>query len=261
MIVKLAVAATLTLTSMPALATDFAVVGTGDGIEMLQALGASFNSDNREHRVSVPASIGSGGAVAAVGGDRQVLGRIARALTDSEKSQGLVAVPLAKIPAAFFVHPEVGIRILTSGQIASIYAGAVDNWSEVGGPDVKVRVVRREETDSTLTVLRSSMPGWSGLALTSRSKTATTTQDAVETVRTVPGAIGFGPYARGLDEGTSVLKIDGRHPQDPDYPSAVTLSLLYKKDRVDDAAAAFLKHAKSAKAASLLREGGGVPIE
>ena len=96
--------------------------------------------------------------------------------------------------------------------------------------------------------------------LTSHSKTATTTQDAVDTVKRVSGAVAFGPYSRALEDGTTIIKIDGRHPRDDGYPSAVTLSLIYKDAKLDDTAAAFLKFAGTAKVRSLLISGGGVPV-
>ena len=247
--------------SFGAQAEDLAVVGTGDGIEMLQAVATAFNAGAGDVRVSVPPSIGSGGAVAAVGGERQKLGRVARPLTDAEKGQGLVEVPLTRIPSAIFVHRDVGIAGLTSAQTASIFAGTVDNWSAVGGPDLKIRVVRREDTDSTLAVLRSSMPGWRALTLTSRSKTATTTQDAIETVRQTPGAIGFGPFSPALTGDLAVLTIDGNAPRDPAYPSAVTLALIYKASTRDAAASDFLAFATSDRARQLLAERGGAPLQ
>ncbi len=242
-------------------AEELPIVGTGDGIEMLQAVATAYNSEPGEARVSVPPSIGSGGAVAAVGGERQKLGRIARPLTEAEKAQGLVEVPLTRIPSAIFVHRGVGVTSLTSAQVAAIFSGTIENWSKVGGSDLKIRVVRREDTDSTLAVLRSSMPGWRDLVLTSRSKTATTTQDAVETVRLTPGAIGFGPFSPALESDLAILSIDGNTPRDPAYPSAVTLSLIYKATTRDAASSAFLAFATSDRAGRLLAERGGAPLK
>ncbi|MBP1181130.1 PstS family phosphate ABC transporter substrate-binding protein [Methylobacterium sp. PvR107] len=258
---KLPVAALAFLAlSFGAWAEDLAIVGTGDGIEMLQAIATAYNAGGAV-RVTVPPSIGSGGAVAAVGGERQKLGRVARPLTEAEKGQGLVEVPLTRIPSAFFVHGGVGVTGLTSAQVAAIFAGTTDNWSAVGGPDLKIRVVRREDTDSTLAVLRSSMGGWRDLVLTSRSKTATTTQDAIETVRQTPGAIGFGPFSPALAGDLTVLAIDGNTPRDPAYPSAVTLALIYKAATRDAAAADFLAFATSDHAKRLLEERGGAPLK
>ncbi|TGE01294.1 PstS family phosphate ABC transporter substrate-binding protein [Methylobacterium nonmethylotrophicum] len=259
---KVCVAALLTVTlATGGQAEELAVVGTGDGIEMLQALATAYNAEPGETRIAVPPSIGSGGAVAAVGGERQKLGRVARPLTEAEKAQGLVEVPLVRIPSAIFVHRDAGVTGLTSDQVAGIFSGRIENWNAVGGPDLRIRVVRREETDSTLAVLRASMPGWRDLVLTTRSKTATTTQDAVETVRQTPGAIGFGPFSPALAGTMTVLAIDGHAPRDPGYPSAVTLALIYKAATRDAASAAFLAFATSERAGRLLAERGGAPLK
>lgn len=241
-------------------AADLAIVGTGDGAEILQAVAAAFNADHEGTKAVVPPSIGSGGAVAAVGAGRQELGRVARPLTEQEVAQGLVATPLVRIPSAIFAHPDAGVRSLTSDQLAGIFAGRVENWREVGGPDLKIRVVRREDTDSTLSVLRATMPGWKELVLTARSKTATTTQDAVETVKRAPGAIAFGPYSSATGSGTVVLAIDGLQPLDETYPSYVTLALIHKPGGLSEAGQAFLSFALSAKARRLLAQGGGIPL-
>src|SRR5205807_1801356 len=111
---------------------------------------------------------------------------------------GLHATPMFRLPSAFLVHRGASVSDLTPQQLADIYAGKITNWAEVGGADLRIKVVRREEVDSTLTVLRQSMPGWKDLAITEKSKTAVTTQECVDTVKEVVGAIGFGPYTKAL---------------------------------------------------------------
>src|SRR5688572_4283973 len=134
-------------------AGDLAVVGTGDGIDLLRALGAAYTADHPDTNVIVPPSIGSGGGVAAVGSNKEVLARIARPLSDSEKEAGLIATPVFRLPSAFFVHRSAGVSSLTTAQLADIYRGKITNWRDVGGPDVRIKVVRREDQDSTLLVL------------------------------------------------------------------------------------------------------------
>lgn len=240
-------------------ADELPVVGTGDGIELLRAVGAAFTADHPETVIIVPPSIGSGGGLAAIGSDKEVLARVARPLNDTEKSVGIVAEPIVLLPSAFYINPSANVAGLTSDQLAGIYRGDITNWKEVGGADLRVKVVRREDHDSTLQVLRQSMPGWKELKLTEKSKTATTTQDSVDTVRTVEGAIGFGPFTSVLGDGLTVLRIDGRAPTDPGYPSAVVLALAYKKSTVTPAAQSFVSFARSAKARALLSSMGGVP--
>jgi phosphate transport system substrate-binding protein len=237
------------------------IVGTGDGIDVLRAIGASFMEQDISVRVEISPSIGSGGGIAAVGSGKAVLGRVARKLTDAESASGIVYKPIARLPSAFFVNPGVGARSVTSEQLAALYSGGITNWKEVGGADLRVRVVRREDTDSTLTVLRASMPGWHDLAITEKSKTASTTQEAVDTVREVPGAIGFGPFSTPLEQGLTVLRIDGRYPTDAEYPSNVVLALIYMKNMQDADALAFLKFVDTPKVKEVIASLGSVPVK
>jgi phosphate transport system substrate-binding protein len=241
-------------------AGDLSVVGTGDGIDLLRALGAAYTADHPDTNVIVPPSIGSGGGVAAVGSDKEVLARIARPLSDSEKEAGLVATPVLRLPSAFFVHRSAGVSSLSAKQLADIYSGKITNWRDVGGQDIRIKVVRREDVDSTLLVLRQSMPGWKDLAITEKSKTAVTTQDCIDTVKEVQGAIGFGPFTKALEMELAVLKIDGHYPTDRDYPSAVTLSFVHKETTVTPDAKRFIGYVKASKAKTVLTSMGGVPI-
>ena len=253
-------AAALSLAAASAFAGQYRVVGTGDGMDVLTALGAAYTADNPGSIVVTPPSIGSGGGIAAVGSEKEILGRIARSLSPTERELGLVATPVFRLSSAIYVHPSVGITGLTSEHLRDIYAGNIVNWSEVGGDDMRIKVVRREEADSTLLVLRQSMPGWAKLEITRRSKMALTTQESIETVRRVRGAIGFGPFTRLLEPETKVLTIDGRHPTDPQYPSAVTVSYIHKKTTVTPEASAIINYARSSKASALLRAMGATPV-
>jgi phosphate transport system substrate-binding protein len=131
----------------------------------------------------------------------------------------------------------------------------------VGGADLRIRVVRREDADSTLTGLRAGMPGWKDLVITDKSKMATTTQEAIETVRNVPGTIGFGPFSRTLEKGMTVLKIDGRYPSDPQYPSSVELALIYKEPMAVPHAKQFIDFVATPKARSIVASMGNIPVQ
>lgn len=241
--------------------SELKVVGTGDGLEMLREMGDGFSEQHPEIDLSIPPSIGSGGGIAAVSSGTERLGRVARPLKESEVEFGLVYLPIAKIPSAIFTHPSTGLTSISSEDLAKLYSGEISNWSELGGADLRVRLVRREDADSTLQVLRSSMPGWKDLVMSPRSKTAVTTQDAISTARQVEGAIAFGPYSRPLEEGLSILKIDGAHPTDENYPSAVILALIYKDGTMDEQMEAFVDYSQSDHAHELMRNFGGVPVK
>ena len=250
----------LTVIHGVAAAGELPVVGTCDGMELLRALGASYTADNPKTQVVVPPSIGSGGGIAAIGSEKEVLARIARPLSDSERAAGLVETPVFRLPSAFFVHPSAKITGLTTKQLADVYAGNIVNWKDLGGADLRIKIVRREEVDSTLIVLRQTMPGWKDLAITEKSKMAVTTQDCINTVKQVEGSIGFGPFTKPLEMELSVLKIDGHYPTDQNYPSAVTVAFAYKQTTISPEAKQFIAYAKTERARALLSSMGGVPI-
>lgn len=257
----LSIGSTIILALAPARASadQLSVVGTGDGIEILKALGSAFNRMESSAEIAIPPSIGSGGGVAAVGAGKARLGRVARRLTEAEQARGLIYTPIARLPSAFFVHPAAEVRDLSAAQLAGIYAGGVTNWKEVGGADLRIRVVRREEADSTLLVLRNSMPGWRDIIITERSKLASSTQEAIETVRLVEGAIGFGPFTHILAQGSVVLTVDGRHPTDRTYPSSAELAFIHRDATLTRDAKMFIAFARSASARSIISALGALP--
>jgi len=245
----------------PAFAADeLPVVGTGDGIPVLKAVADAFSAEHPSTTVTVPPSIHSSGGIRAVILGQAVLGRIARGLKPEEKEHGLIVTPVFRQPAVFYAHPSSGVTNLTVEQVTRIYTGEITNWREVGGADLRIRVVTREAVDSTLGVFRETLPGWKELRFLERSKLATTTQEAFDTVQTVEGAIGFGPYSLDLDKRVTVLSLDGHRPTAPDYPSAVTLSLIHREATMTEPAAAFVDYMFTPKAQELVRGNGAIPV-
>jgi phosphate transport system substrate-binding protein len=221
---------------------ELAILGTGDGVELLQALAEHYRAVDSSIAVKIPPSIGSGGGISAVGSGTARLARVARVLTDAERERGLIYSPVARLPSAIYVHPTAGITRLSASQLADIYAGRIINWRDVGGSDQRIRVVRREEND-----------------ITERSKTAVSTQEAVETVRLTDGAIGFGPYSGALEIGVKVVLIDGRHPTDARYPSSVELAYVYKLDNLTPETIKFMEFTKTPEAIKVIRSFGAIP--
>ena len=242
-------------------AEKLTVVGTGDGVQILEALAAAFMVENPEIIIDLPPSVHSAGGIRAVGQGDAVVGRIARPLSQKELELGFRVVPIFRQPTVFFAHPSANVKNLTADQLVAVFNGTVKNWSEVGGNDGRVRVVRREEPDSSVAVFRDTLPGWKELKFDKlHSKLATTTQEAFDAVEKYEGAIGFGPYSRDLDRRFRVLSVGGVHPTDSNYPSAVTLSLIYRDATVTDAAHKFIDFIFTEKAQGIVRELGAIPV-
>jgi phosphate transport system substrate-binding protein len=149
---------------------------------------------------------------------------------------------------------------LSTWQLADVFSGRITNWRQLGGPDLRIKVVRRQDDESTLVVLRATMPGWHDLKFTDRSKTAYTAQESLEWVSEIEGAIGLGTYSTILEGRVHALMINGTHPADPSYPSQITVGFIHKGNVMTDEARAFLTFIASSKASSLVARMGAIPL-
>ena len=238
---------------------EIIIVGTGDGMSLLASVGASFSKTNPTVVIRVPASIGSGGGVKAVGKGQYKVGRVARKIKNKEKHFGLMYLPYARIPVVFFVNKSVGVHNLSAQQIAGIYSGTITNWKEVGGKDAKIRVVRREDGDSSLKVLRKTFPGFKDVVITPKSREALTTTENFAVVTKKAGTIGFGPYSNAMQANVNILTIDGTSATDPGYPSSGTMALIFKEESKKGNISKFIAFVTSSAAHDAIRSAHAIP--
>lgn len=235
------------------------IVGTGDGMGILRSLSTAFSEYNPSITVGVPDSIGSGGGIKAVGKGKYRLGRVARPIKDKEKHYSLEYQPIAKIPVVFYVNKSVQVKDLSAEQVTGIYSGKIKRWNEVGGKDAPIRVVRREDGDSSLSVLRKTFPGFKDVVITKKAKTAVSTPESIATVEAKDGAIGFGPYSGAMAANVNIVFINGLAPTNPAYPSATTLALIYKPDSRAGTVAKFLDFTASMVGREAIATANAVP--
>jgi phosphate transport system substrate-binding protein len=247
--------------SLPAAAETITIVGTGSGTSILKAIGDAYSEANPGISVDVPKSIGSGGGIKAVGNDEYVIGRVARKVKDKEAHYGLSYIPYAKIPIVFFVNKSAGVNTLRASQVLDIYSGKITNWKEVGGDDARIKVVRREDGDSSLSVLLKTFPGFKDITITSRSKTTYTDPETCQLVESTPGTIAFGTYANTMSlKNVNVVAIDGTFPTDSSYAIVGELGLVFKEQNRNGNIAEFIRFAKSETAAEAIKNAGGMPF-
>ncbi len=241
-------------------AEEITIVGTGSGSSVIEAVGKAFSQNNPGVTVVVPKSIGSGGGMKAVGTDKNVIGRVARGIKDKEKPYGLTYFPYAKNPIVFFVNKSVGIKDLTTQQICDIYSGKVTNWKDVGGKDAKIRVIRREDGDSSLSVLLESFPGFADITLTSKSKTTLSDPSTCELAEKKADTIAFGTYANARNFGVEILTIEGKLATDSDYPYAGTLALIFKEKNKSGNIKNLVEFASSPSSHDAIKQAGATPL-
>ncbi|MCX8053551.1 MAG: phosphate ABC transporter substrate-binding protein [Armatimonadetes bacterium] len=79
--------------------------------------------------------------------------------TARQKNQKLVGTRVAKDGIAIVVHPSNDIKTLTMSQIAAIYSGKVDNWSQVGGEKLGIVAIGRDSSSGTYGFFQEAVLG------------------------------------------------------------------------------------------------------
>jgi phosphate transport system substrate-binding protein len=104
-------------------------------------------------RIDVRIDVQTGGSsrgIADVRNGLANLGMVSRALKADESD--LQAVTIALDGVCIIVHADNQVDSLSDDEVAAIYTGKLQNWSEVGGADAPITVVNKAEGRSTLEV-------------------------------------------------------------------------------------------------------------
>ncbi|MGE0015352.1 MAG: substrate-binding domain-containing protein [Candidatus Methanomethylophilaceae archaeon] len=106
---------------------------------------------------------GSGaGATAVINGTADI-GMLSRDLKSSESS--LTPTAIAKDGVVLVVDAAAGVDDLTVNQIARIFNGDITNWSEVGGNDLEVAPIIREDGSGTRETFDTKMAASLGITV------------------------------------------------------------------------------------------------
>ena len=175
--------------------------------EVIGALGEQFMADNSGVSVTYNPT-GSGAGIEAVSNGSCDIGLASRALTDDEKAGGLTETIVALDGIAVIVNAENPVSDLTLEQIASIYTGAVTDWSEFGSDAGAIAVIGRESGSGTRDGFESITGTEDQCVL---AQELSSTGAVIEAVRTTPGAIGY-VSLDVLDDTVKALKLEGAEP-------------------------------------------------
>ncbi|MFN6535734.1 MAG: DUF4912 domain-containing protein [Nostoc sp. EkiNYC01] len=158
---------------------------------------------------------------------------IGRGLTPAEKALGLEQVRLRREKIAIVVGAENPFKqSLTSRQFARIFRGQITNWSQLGGPDAKIRVIDRPETSDTRDTFRDYPAFKAAKFATGANATQVTDDNTAEIVKQL-GKDGISyVLANQISklEGVRVLQLHQTLPDDAKYPFSQPLVYVYKKN-------------------------------
>ncbi len=183
------------------------VGGSGSPIPLTQEMAKAFLAKNPGDVVEVlPRSIGEAGGIAALSEGRIHVGIIARTPDSGERTPDMRFRLYARVPAVVAVNVTVaGVQSLTEQQVLDIYAGRITNWKQVGGPDARIRVLTRNESDMNKRAWRLHLKGFKDLQETRDAVMPFKAHAPVAALLNEPHAIGF-TDSIGVLEGKGKLR-------------------------------------------------------
>ncbi|HIW74784.1 MAG TPA: phosphate ABC transporter substrate-binding protein [Firmicutes bacterium] len=195
----------------PALSGDLKFAGSSSMADVMAALTEEFKSLHPDVTTTVDQQ-GSGSAITGLNDGTCQVGNLSRAVKDEENPDGEYEVITMAIDGiAVVVNPANGVEDLTLEQIASIFKGEINNWSEVGGADSEIMVVGREESSGT----RDGFEEIAGVKGECKYDVQQKeTGDVVSSVASNEQAIGYISYASVNDQ-VKALKVGGVEVSDP----------------------------------------------
>lgn len=192
-----------------------------------------------------------------------------RPLKPEEAKAGIQAIPVAKDAVAVVVGIDNPFKGgLTLKQLAGIYQGEITNWSEVGGPNARIRVLNRSPNSGTQELFKDKV--LLGLDFASDGPYFYTFEQDVTTpiLRALKtDGIGYTTVSQAENQLTvRIVSIDGVSPTDEtaiidgSYPINRNVFLAVPK-QTSNAVKQFVDVALSEKGQSLVRQGGFIPIQ
>lgn len=109
---------------------------------------------------------------------------------------------------AVVVHPGNPVKGLTKQQVKEVYMGEIQNWKDVGGPDLKIVVIGRDTNSGTYESFQTLVMKSDNV--TDRAEVCGSNGQIRQRVMTTPGAIGYVGLA--FLENVKPLEVDGVLP-------------------------------------------------
>ncbi len=171
-----------------------------------EKLAETYMAAHPGHPINVQGGGSTAGVRAAETGAAQI-GMSSRHLKESEAA--LHQVPIALDGIAIIVNAANPVAGLTREQVAAIFAGEVNRWSAVGGPDRPIHFVTREEGSGTRGAFEEMVMGKREIA--PRALVQDSNGAVREIVASDPDALGY--ISLGLvDRRVRTVAVDGVLP-------------------------------------------------
>lgn len=173
----------------------------------------------------------------------------------AENGVELEMVQIGSDAFVFIVNANNPVDDITIDQIKGIYSGKITNWSELGGGNIPIAAMRRNEGSGSETALEKLM---GDIPIVPDYTTLTGS----------PIGFSFRYYVTGMlaEGGVKILKIDGIEPTvetvaDGSYPVAGGIYAIYRKGDTNGNIYKVVDFMLSPEGQKIVEESGYIPVQ
>ena len=192
------------------------------------------------------------------------IGMSSRDLKEEEKANGLKETIVAYDGIVVVTHPSNKVKDLTMEQVKQIFTGEVTNWKELGGDDMEIVVVSREDGSGSRDAFQEIVDYSSG-ELVRSAIIASGNGNIKTTVAMNKHAVGFISFEY-IDESISTVDINGveataENVLQQTYSLSRPFLFVYKEEHLSTEGQQFIEYILSPKGQNIVSEAGVIPLK
>jgi len=180
------------------------IVGSTSVQPLAEVLATAYQKNHSGILINVQGG-GSGMGIRSIHDQITDVGMSSMSLKPDEK-EGIIELPLGKEGIVICVNNNNNLEDLTINQIRDIFNGKITNWKEIGGPDLEIHLLTREDGSGTRTAFEDLVMG--GTKIKDDAIVQSSTESIKQSVASDPGAIGYISYAHMSDD-VKALRVNG----------------------------------------------------
>ncbi|WP_102272488.1 phosphate ABC transporter substrate-binding protein [Cytobacillus massiliigabonensis] len=230
---------------------------------LAEKLAEKFKGNNENINIEVNQIGSSAGITNATSGVSEI-GMSSRDLKEEEKANGLKETIIAYDGIVVVTHPSNKVNNLTLEQVKQIFTGEVTNWNQLGGEDMEIVVVSREDGSGSRDAFQEIV-GYSSGELIRNAIIASGNGNIKTTVATNKHAVGFISFEY-IDDSISTIQIDGvkataENVLQQKYSLSRPFLFVHKEENITEAGKQFIDFILSSDGQAIVSEAGAIPVK
>ncbi|MCM3745587.1 phosphate ABC transporter substrate-binding protein [Sporosarcina luteola] len=241
--------------------TTIAISGSTSVGPLAEKLAFKYE-ENNDVKIEINQIGSSAGITNAINGVSEI-GMSSRDLKQEEVDSGLNEIVIAYDGIVVVTHPSNKVKGLTLEQVKKIFTGEVTNWKELGGDDMEIVVVSREDGSGSRDAFQEIVDYSSG-ELVRSAIIASGNGNIKTTVAMNKHAVGFISFEY-VDESISTVDINGVEATADNvlkqtYKLSRPFLFVAKEGNLTDAGQQFIDFILSPEGQDVVVETGAIPV-